>query len=225
MSLFRSETVKCPACGADHTADIFFSVNADRRADLRDATIDRSFQVETCARCGESFRIDPDLNYLDMGRGQWISVHPLLQLGRWEELLPVDQAAFDHSYGSGATEGGREIGEELTVRVVFGWAGFREKLVASDAGLDDVELELLKIALIRHQDDAPLSDAVELRLVDVVDGDLVLAWLDGAKDEVVETLIVPMSAYANVAGDTEGWAELRKELTATPFVDMQRLMI
>lgn len=225
MSLFRTQTITCPSCGTSKSADIFYSVNADRRPDLRAAILDRNFQVETCGNCGATFRIDPDFNYLDSGRGQWISVHPLANLGQWEELLPSDQATFEKSYGPDASDGGREIGRSLAVRVTFGWAAFREKLVALDAGLDDRELELLKIAILRRMDDAPLSQTVELRLVDVVDGDLVLCWLDAAADSVVETLVTPMRAYETIAADGEGWATLRQEVGANPFVDMQRLMI
>jgi CpXC protein len=225
MSLFQVETVTCPHCGTSKSADVFYSVNADRRPDLREATLERSFQVETCGKCGEDFRIDPEFNYLDTARGQWISVHPLDRLGQWEEIVPADQATFDESYGPGATEGAREIGEGLKIRITFGWSAFREKLVTADFGLDDVELELLKVALLRRQDNAPISDTVELRLVDVVDDELVLCWLDAAADSVVETMLVPMAAYDEIAADTSGWADLRTEVSQTPFVDMQRLMI
>jgi hypothetical protein len=225
MSLFNTQTLTCPACGAKKSADVFYSVNADRRPDLRRATIERTFQTQTCAECGASYRIDPQFNYLDMGRGQWISVHPFASLGVWDTILPEDQAAFDKSYGPEASEGAREIGRELTVRVTFGWAGFREKLIARDFGLDDVDLELLKIAILRQQENAPLSDTVEMRLVDYVDAALVLCWINAPTDSIQETMVVPVAAYETIAQDSEGWGPLRAKLLESPFVDMQRLMI
>ena len=224
MSLFNTETVTCPACGTQKSADVFYSINADRRPDLRAAVIARTFQVETCGKCAEEFRIDPEFNYLDTDRGQWIAVHPLTAAGHWETIVAENQAAFDKSYGPGASEGGRDIGAGLTVRVVFGWAAFREKLATAEAGLDDVELELLKIAILRRQDNAPLSDTVELRLVDAAAGDLILCWLDAVADEVVETMLVPKKAYDDIAADGTGWAALRADLVANAYVDMQRLM-
>jgi hypothetical protein len=225
MSLFHAQTIACPACGTAKTADVFYSVNADRRPDLREAVIDRSFQAQLCDSCGAAFRIDPEFNYLDLARGQWIAVHPVGSLGQWEEIQAADHATFDKSYGPGASAGAREIGAGLQVRITFGWAAFREKLVAAEAGLDDVELELLKVAILRTQAKAPLSQAVELRLVDVVDGQLVLCWLDTAADTVVETMLVPAAAYDAIAADAEGWAALRREMAEGPFVDMQRLMV
>lgn len=225
MSLYQTETVHCPACGAANSAAVFYSVNADRRPDLREQVLDRTLQRLTCASCGTAFRIDPEFSYLDAGRQQWIAVHPFGALGRWAEVIPDDRSAFDKSYGPGASDGAQEIGADLAVRVAFGWAAFREKLVAQAAGLDDRELELLKIAILRTQQNAPLSQTVELRLVDVVDGKLVLCWLDAVADSVVETLLVPMRAYETIAADGAGWAPLRQEIGDSPFVDMQRLMI
>ena len=224
MSLLETQNIACPSCASMNKVDVFHSINADRRPDLRDAALARSLQQQTCPHCQTQFRIDPEFNYLDMGRGQWLAVHPLENLGNWEAVVAADSAVFDKSYGAGASASAREIGESLRVRVAFGWAAFREKLVTAEAGLDDVELELLKIAILRSQDDMPLSESVELRLVDVVDGKLVMCWLEAAQDEVVQTILVPMEAYDEIAADTGGWAALRQSLSGGPYVDMQRMM-
>jgi hypothetical protein len=225
MSLFRTQTVTCPSCGQTKSVDVFYSVNVDRRPDLREAALDRSFQRQTCERCGAVFRIDPDFNYLDLARGQWIAVHPIDALGRWDEIELEDRAAFDKAYGSAAPGAARDIGNGLTVRIVFGWGAFREKLLAADAGLDDREVELLKIAILRNLERSPLSQDVELRLVDNDGTDLILAWMVARSEEPVEMLRVPRSAYIEVEDDREGWKELRGQLSAGPFVDMQRLII
>jgi hypothetical protein len=41
---------------------------------------------------------------------------------------------------------------------------------------------------------------------------------------VLETLVVPMKAYDTIAADSEGWAPLRAEIDANPYVDMNRLI-
>jgi hypothetical protein len=225
MSLFQSRTVNCPACGTPKVADIFYSINADRRPDLRAEVIERTLQVQVCDACQSDFRIEPEFVYLDMGRSQWLAVHPFGDMGKWETIVPADQAAFDKSYGPSSSPGAQEIGKDLAVRVAFGWAAFREKLIIQQASLDDVEVELLKLAILRQQNNAPLSQTVEMRVVDVVDDHLVVAWLDAVADTVVETMIVPLDAYETIAQDTDGWAELRSDIRTNAFQDMQRMMM
>jgi hypothetical protein len=225
MSVFDTQTIHCPSCGTAITTDLFYSVNADRRQDLRAAVIDGSFQRLTCGNCHTVFRIDPAFNYLDLGRGQWIAVHPFGRLGDWESVEAEDRASFDKAYGPEASGGAREIGAGLTVRIVFGWPAFREKLVAAESGLDDRELELLKLAILRTRDGSPLSETVELRFVERVADGLVLAWVDATTDIAAETLLVPQPAYDDIAGNVDDWGALREELGQGLFVDMQRFMI
>jgi len=225
MSMFETQTIHCPACGTAIEADLFYSVNADRRPDLRAGVIDGSFQRQTCANCQAVFRIDPAFNYLDLGRGQWIAVHPFGRLGDWESVEAEDRASFDKAYGPAASAGAREIGAGLTVRIVFGWPAFREKLVAAESSLDDRELELLKLAILRSRDGAPLSETVELRFVERAPDGLVLAWVDATTDVAAETLLVPQRAYDDIAGNVDDWGALREELGQGLFVDMQRFMI
>jgi hypothetical protein len=225
MSVFDTQTIHCPSCGTAMRADLFYSVNADRRQDLRAGVIDGSFQRLTCTNCQAAFRIDPAFNYLDLGRGQWIAVHPFARLGDWESTEAEDRASFDKAYGPAASAGAREIGAGLTVRIVFGWPAFREKLVAAEAGLDDRELELLKLAILRSRDGAPLSATVELRFVERAPNGLVLAWVDATTEVAAETLLVPQLAYDDIAGNVDDWGALRAELGQGLFVDMQRFMI
>src|SRR5262245_41664478 len=135
MSLFKKQSVTCPACGKPVEFNVAFSVNADRRPDLRDAVFDGSFQRQTCGSCSESFRLAPELNYLDAGRGQWIAVHSADSIENWESIVAADMQNFNRSYGDQATGAARELGAGLKARVVFGLAAFREKLLAQDEGL------------------------------------------------------------------------------------------
>ena len=102
MSIFKPMTVTCPSCEEAFEIDAAESVNADRRPDLRDAIIDGSFQVMTCPSCGETFRLDPVFNYLDIGRGQWLSVQPLERLTEWIEEEDETIETFEGAFGSGA---------------------------------------------------------------------------------------------------------------------------
>src|SRR5437763_5456103 len=99
MSVFRPITVPCPACAAPVTFEAVFSVNADRRADLRTAILDRTFQRQPCPKCGAAFRLDPELTYVDLARGQWLAAFPVARLGKWPELEAKSRDTFNRAYG------------------------------------------------------------------------------------------------------------------------------
>ena len=147
MSIFNAVTVSCPSCGSPVQFEAVFSLNADRRPDLRDAVLNGSFQRQACSQCNTEFRLDPEMTYVDVARGLWIAAFPYAKLGQWKELEEQARATFNRAYGEHASAAAREIGAGMKARLTFGWAGLREKLVAADAGFDDVILELAKTAL------------------------------------------------------------------------------
>lgn len=225
MSLFTSNELSCPHCQKQVLFDVCASVNADRRPDLREAILDESFQQTSCPHCGGSFRLEPQLNYLDVGRGQWIAAFPHEQIDHWQAIETQALESFSKAYGAQASAAERELGDGLKVRVVFGWAGLREKLLAFEAGLNDVQLEQAKLVLMRSLDDPPLPIGAELRLVSVnseTDAELTIAVLDRDGAEL-ERLDAPLEVIDEVAQDPDGWAALTAQLQAGAFVDTQRL--
>ena len=156
MSVFEDTKVKCPSCGTEVDFKAVHSVNVDRRPDLRAAILDESFQRQECPSCHHNFRLAPDLNYLDVGRGQWFAAHPLADIARWPEIEQRDREAFDRATAPSAAAA-REIGAGLHPRITFGWAGLREKILAAELGLDDVILECAKIAILRSLDTRPVA--------------------------------------------------------------------
>jgi hypothetical protein len=226
MSRFQIEKVNCPACGKPVDFPVNYSVNADRRPDFRDAILDGSFQREACPHCEAQFRLEPEITYLDVGRRQWILVQPVSKLDLWTDLELYARVCFEAAYGGGAAEMAQEIGRGLLPRVTFGWAALREKVLCGEEQLDDVAVELLKTAMLRSLDDAPLGDDVELRLIAVAGDDLVMAWLRAAEDQPLEFITVPRSLYSEIAADKSGgWKGLRDELSSGPFVDIHRLLV
>ncbi len=226
MSIMNDITVTCPSCAEQITVTLAESVNADRRPDLRQQIIEGSFQAVSCTSCGAEFMLDPVLNYLDMGRGQWFSVQPAEHLGDWEYVEADATAIFDLAYGSQASEQARSIGDDLSPRLVFGWAALREKLLIGDAGLDDTVVELTKLAMIHGLPDAPLQAGVDLRLVDIQeDGGLVFQWANVFTNEVLETLVAPRSLYDSIVGAPEAWADMKAAVEEGLFVDIQKLFI
>jgi hypothetical protein len=226
MSVFRNVTLPCPGCGAGVDFALVASVNAGRAPELRAAILAETFQRESCPACGTSFRVDPRFSLIDHGRRQWIAALPLAARAHWAAEEATALASFERAYVAGATATIRSIGATLRRRVTFGWAGLREKLLCDELGLDDVELELCKLAVLRSAASAPVDRRTELRL-QAGDGErLYLAWLQSAGEQRIETLSIARAACAEIAADAEGdWAELRAELSAGPFVDIARLTI
>lgn len=224
MSLFHPVNLVCPKCKAALTMQAVGSVNADRRPDLRDDILQDRFQDTTCMACGNRFRLQPEFNYLDARRGQWIAGMPAPRMPAYLEVEDEVRAVFDASYGSGAPRAAREIGEGLVVRLTFGWPALREKIVLREAGLDDVAVEILKLDMLRGMAEAPLRPGVELRLVRDLGADLGFAWLQSASEgSAGDLFVVARYAYDAVADNPDRYAELRAALTDGPFVDMQKL--
>ena len=223
MSVIRNETVSCPKCQAVLDIDVLESINADRRPDLRQAIVEGKLQVETCSACAAQFRVAPSLNYIDAGRGQWISAQPLEQLGAWPEVERTALRSFQVAYGPEAPPPARAIGADLQARVSFGWSGLREKIIAREAGLDDRVLEFLKLAIV--QAGSKLSPGRELRL-EAVEGDsLVMIWTDSRTEAQLEILAVPRSLYNDIAADRAAWAGVDGLMGEGPFVDLQKMFL
>jgi hypothetical protein len=223
MSLFRPVNLVCPSCKALITMDAVGSVNADRRPDLRQAILENRFQDTTCGKCGHSVRLQPEFNYLDAGRGQWIAALPAPRMPHYLDAEDEAVALFRASYGEGAPAAARVVGETLAVRVTFGWPAVREKLLLRGDGLDDVAIELAKLDLMRRRASAPLKPGVELRVLTLAGDLLQFGWLVTDTEEVLETFAVSRGIHDQVAEAPAAWAKLASQLTDGPFVDMQKL--
>lgn len=224
MSMSTPMTIACPNCGVSNEFDVFASVNADRRPDLRDDIIEGNFMRVKCSSCEVEFRSEPSLNYLDIGNGVWIMAQPVGAITHWAEEEAAAAEVFGDAYGSGAPAAAREIGEELTARVTFGWPAFREKLIVAQEGLDDLTLEKTKISILRNKPGNPVEPGVELRLLSVHDPVLLMGWIRATTNEALEVFEVQRALYDTIAVD-EGWAEIGQALSGGMFVDMQRMFI
>jgi CpXC protein len=224
MSIFLEAKLVCTNCGTENGVDLAASVNADLRPDLRDAILNGSFQAIACEKCGTALRIPAHLTYIDIGRGQWTLVESFASMPTWKEAEEAAKSSYDLCFGSKASDAAREIGEGLTPRLTFGWPALREKLVCADLGLQDTELELLKMSIIANVAQPPASDQTELRLTGGNAEKLNFAWIVSGSEQAVATLEVPRDAYDDVVEDADDWAPLRAEFDGNLFVDMKRLV-
>jgi hypothetical protein len=225
MSIFTPASTPCPVCGTQKNFAFATSVNGGRRTDLREAILTDRFQVESCGHCGREFRPPPIFSYIDDGRHDWILVRPALAEAEWEEFETQARATFNKAYGPTTPLVAREIGRSLNPRIAFGWPALREKLLCSADGLDDVELELTKLAVIRSAPGAQVTEEKSLRLVAVEPQRLTFSWFSRDSEVPEETLGVPRKTYDIVSGEFEAWAKLRQELEASFYVDINRFFI
>jgi hypothetical protein len=226
MSLFQTAHAPCPACGVVADFEMVHSVNADRRPDLRDAIMDRTFQRAICESCGESFRMEPELTFLHVGAKQYLAVWPASKVNAWVEYEKRSDDSFLGLYGPAGTPIAQQIGSELVRRTVFGWEAAHEKLLANESGIDDVTLELAKLAIRRWADDEGPGADSNLRLLAVTAGaNLVFGAFEPDREVLIERITVPTDLLAEIEADAEGWAALRSRLSAGSFVDLQRLVL
>jgi len=224
MSLIYTSQVECPACGAISSREVASSVAADRRPDLRAAIIDDSFQRFACDHCGAASRLSPTLTYMDVSRSLWILTLPAEKRAYWESLEAGARSIFDDSFGASAPAAAKALAKRLAARVTFGWPALREKLLCQDYGIDDVDLETLKLLLMRTVEAPNVSDTAALRLVGrSTSGSLLLSWIRDADDSQGEILEIPANLIEEIRG--AAWSEARQQLGSFPFVDVTRLLV
>lgn len=224
MSWFQTENVECPECGASVEFNIVLSVNAVMRPELREAILDNTFQRETCQECDHQFALEPEMSYLDVDRKQWILGRPGRMIAEWEITEQFATAFYEKTFGHEAPPISQRLGRGISPRVAFGWAAVREKLLCAEHDLEDYDLELLKLAIVRGLPSSPIAPDTQLRLLEVEDNELVLAWLQEESDTPIEVLPAPRDFYDEIVED-DAWEELRMELCAGPFVDMRRALV
>lgn len=225
MSLFEPLNTVCPSCGESVTMMAVGSVNADRRPDLREEILSNSFQRVTCGECNTTFRLQPQFNFLDGARGQWIAAMPAPQMPDHLALEDLASDLYRRSYGVDAPEAARAIGEGLSVRLTFGWPAIREKILAVAEGLDDEILEMMKLAMIRQMPKPPLAQGLELRLTEVSDDTLTFLWMRTDTEAKMGGVNASREMYDAIESDSEGWAATRAKLNNGAFVDMQKLFM
>jgi hypothetical protein len=224
MSIFHDATMTCSKCGQETVIERSSSVNADVRPDLRAAILDGSFQATDCPKCGERLRLPPHLTFVNFQHDTWIAVEPADQIEDWDAIEDKILPVYDRSFGSGAPKLVRDMTAQVRPRLVFGWPALREKLIAKDLGLDDVTLELLKMAVMRNVNKPPISDETELRLAGGDEKALKLIWYHQVSEQEMAVLDVPRSAYDDVVEDADAWAPVREKLEGVFLVDLRRFI-
>ncbi len=169
-------------------------------------------------------RIAPRFVYLDVGRGQWIVVHPADEIARWPAIEREAAETFDAGFGSGAPPVARELAAEIEASVVFGWPAIRERLLAAELGIAAAPLELLKM-LVMAQGPMFWDIEQELRLTGGDAATLRFDLIESATEAIVSSFEVARDGYNSIVAEPDAWAPLRALIADGMFIDMRRVMV
>ncbi len=138
----------------------------------------------------------------------------------WKAGEARAQATYDMAFGPGTD--GAALLEGMHARCVFGWLGLNEKLIAAEHGIDDVELEMAKLATLRAIGDLKLGADREFRLVGASDDEMAVGWLRTSTEEIDGEYTVPRQILKDIAAAPDTWAALRADVSGGMFVDYRR---
>lgn len=137
--------VACGVCERVFVVPLHEAVHVDSHPELRDEVLAERLHRFPCPGCATTVTVEKMFPYTDFERGQWFLVLSPVELPYAEVWRDFAARAFHDSMAARA-----DLAPGMTQRVVFGLASLREKLIASDAGIDDRLLELIKMQLLRE---------------------------------------------------------------------------
>jgi hypothetical protein len=214
-----SVRVSCPSCAAEVAVDVPAVVDAERQPEVAARVHDYTLPHVACPTCQGRFRVEAPFLYLDGRRGLAIETVPSRDLADWSQL-EARLVAFEEK---------RPLPDAQRYevrRLVFGLRQLNEKLFLALHGLDDVRLELLKLALLSMKPElaARLTGAFPELLLEGLSGDD-LVFLVLTRDESGATrqaqLPVPRRLYDAMEADAE-FAKGFPELSRARFVSWLR---
>lgn len=206
MSTFVPSTIAC-RCGERYPVEVADGLHISLRPDLRQQILDGTFHRFFCPACGMTTMVDRLLSFTDFPRRQWFTVAPSHGLPWRRQWLDVAQKGFQATMVENAPEMVVGWGREMTRRLMFGLAALREKLIISDAGLDDRVVELLKVQIVRDLR-GEFSPDHYFHLVEVKDDALMFERTH--PDEIIRSVPLPRRLYDDLAREPElpRWIEL-----------------
>ena len=213
--------VTCPSCHTEHRLKVAQSMNAGRHPAVLSELLSRTFQQFQCEQCGRPFHVDQPFTLTHLEAGYLIGVLPKALEPKWTHWEGVTEAPFARITGPSAGPIARRLAEGVRVRTVFGLEAAREKVLAFQAGLDDVILEALKLRLIKALG-LPLGPASRPRLEEAEEEVLTFTVLDEGE---VRSFEVSRELYEDILDEPEAWAGALGPLSEGAYVDLGRLLL
>ena len=132
MSNVISKEVACPNCNEITNAHLYISVNATNDPQFREELLSENLLKWKCENCGYEGRFTYPLLYNDMKRRFMIYLIP--QIDRFQ----LEDRELEDDY--------RNL-KGITKRITPDFNSFKEKVFIFESGLDDMAVELTKLAI------------------------------------------------------------------------------
>ena len=132
MSNVISKDVACPNCNEISSAHLYISINATKDPQFREALLNEELLKFKCENCGHEGRYTYPILYNDMQRRFMIYLIP--QIDRFQ----LEDRSLEDDY--------RNL-KGITKRIAPDFNSFKEKIFIFESGLDDMAIELTKLAI------------------------------------------------------------------------------
>lgn len=124
--------ISCPKCGCTGEVKLYTSINVTNHKDLREKTMDESLFRWTCPECGHQARITCPVLYNDMKNRFMVYLIPKV------EHFQLADKELEEQFKSL---------KHIDKRIVPDFNTFKEKIFIFESGLDDMAVELTKLAI------------------------------------------------------------------------------
>ena len=227
MSVYRDRPLTCPHCGHVTVESVALTLDAKRAVAEVQAILDNTFQRFSCPACEQVFRADGPLMFVDFDGQLWIGMFPESWERDWWHHEQESADAFQRNMVENCPPIVREWAPGFTIRTVFGLPALREKLVAWQAGLDDVVVEAYKLVLLRDLGTFELSGQSRPRLIAVEDGHAVfdVPPQEPGKLNQISSARIPLDELHDIVKRPKKWASVSESLSRGPYVDIGRIFI
>ncbi|MCR5637156.1 MAG: CpXC domain-containing protein [Clostridiales bacterium] len=130
---FETKKVTCPHCQKQQNIVVYPSINITLNPEIKDDVISASIFTKLCKYCGGSFEIRHPVLYNDMERRFLVYYIPDIDSSR------IIDTALEEDYDSL---------KYVKRRIVPDYDTFREKIHILESGLDDMAIEITKLAVL-----------------------------------------------------------------------------
>ena len=141
-----NKAVVCPMCGELGKAEIYTSVNVARDKSFRARVLDGELFSWTCPSCGYNSRLTYPILYNDMKNRFMVYLIPKV------DRFQLCDKELEEKYSNL---------RNISKRVVPDFNSFKEKIFIFESGLDDMAVELTKVAI--SQTVSKKLDGVEVK--------------------------------------------------------------
>lgn len=132
MSNVISKEVACPSCNEVNSQHLYISINATNDPQFREDLLNEKLLKWKCENCGYEGRFTYPLLYNDMKRRFMIYLIP--QIDRFQ----LEDRSLEEDY--------RNL-KGIVKRITPDFNSFKEKVFIFESGLDDMAVELTKLAI------------------------------------------------------------------------------